>query len=612
MAQLKDLIVNGDARIIGKLYANQSMPDGVFHLANVGGTAAVTTSPYTSSKWYTTADDSRIAALYSGLTISLKIPVAGHSTYGTLLNVNGLGDHPVVYNVNSNISTRYAVGGTIILTYNATQTANAYNNSASATSFTGVWQLEDYDYDSTNIYQLRDNNANITVNSNAGALYRYQICLMNRDGQIIPYNNVSNATTTYTKALNTNSFDPFNPIYYYNSTTTVNAGSNASASVLYQHVNFDCRYSFNIQSDGTAETTALTAYKPVYIKATYNEATGLATLAPTSTSDTSYLNRSSIVQALPTTAPSNLNTIYIYLGRAASKYQIELDVNHPVYKWDSTNSICALFGGSGGESHSIEISRSLTSGTKIATFSLDEDDFDLYAPTPLSLGTTSSTAYRGDYGNTAYTHATDANRLTTAKAEGLYKIATTAHGHIKSATAIAKADITGLGIPGSDTNYYPTTWTWTAGTTSGPTASLTGSGMSAVSVAAIPAANGTTASGIVTTGAQTFGGVKTFSSAPKLSTNTITTSSGNTVTIPNTTSTLVNLSSSQALTNKTYNGYTLAAACAKAVVTSVDTSASLPTSGAVKTYVDAKPDTYSGTAAPENATGKNGDIYILI
>ena len=49
---------------------------------------------------------------------------------------------------------------------------------------------------------------------------------------------------------------------------------------------------------------------------------------------------------------------------------------------------------------------------------------------------------------------------------------------------------------------------------------------------------------------------------------------------------VVNLSGSQALTNKTYNGYTLAAACAKAVVTSLDTSASLPTSNAVKTYVD--------------------------
>lgn len=50
----------------------------------------------------------------------------------------------------------------------------------------------------------------------------------------------------------------------------------------------------------------------------------------------------------------------------------------------------------------------------------------------------------------------------------------------------------------------------------------------------------------------------------------------------------VNLSDTQALTNKTYNGYTLGAACAKAVVTSVDTSASLPTSNAVKTFVEGK------------------------
>lgn len=71
----------------------------------------------------------------------------------------------------------------------------------------------------------------------------------------------------------------------------------------------------------------------------------------------------------------------------------------------------------------------------------------------LALGTTSSTAYRGDRGNTAYTHATDANRLTTAQAEGLYKIATTQHGHVKSVTAVAKSDITALGIPAQDTTY---------------------------------------------------------------------------------------------------------------------------------------------------------------
>ena len=178
-----------------------------------------------------------------------------------------------------------------------------------------------------------------------------------------------------------------------------------------------------------------------------------------------------------------------------------------------------------------------------------------------------------------------------------------------------KTFVEGKGYKTTDNNYYPTTWAWTNGTTSGPTARLTGSGMSAVSVAAIPAASGTTQSGIVTTGAQTFGGVKTFSSAPKLSTNTITTSSGYTVTIPNATSTLVNLSTSQSLTNKTYNGltltentsgftikggsttertltvngnYTLNAACAKAVDTSITkstTSTNLPTSKAVATLI---------------------------
>ena len=52
---------------------------------------------------------------------------------------------------------------------------------------------------------------------------------------------------------------------------------------------------------------------------------------------------------------------------------------------------------------------------------------------------------------------------------------------------------------------------------------------------------------VALTGNQTVAGVKTFTSAPKLSTNTITTSSGYTVTIPNTTSTLVNLATAQTI-----------------------------------------------------------------
>lgn len=68
-----------------------------------------------------------------------------------------------------------------------------------------------------------------------------------------------------------------------------------------------------------------------------------------------------------------------------------------------------------------------------------------------------------------------------------------------------------VNVPWTDTNtnYYPTTFTWTNGTTAGPTGSLTGSGMSTVLFRAIPSASATQ-SGVVTTGDQTFGGKKTI------------------------------------------------------------------------------------------------------
>lgn len=68
----------------------------------------------------------------------------------------------------------------------------------------------------------------------------------------------------------------------------------------------------------------------------------------------------------------------------------------------------------------------------------------------LALGETSSTAYRGDYGKAAYAHAV--TNKGSAFSSGLYKITTNSEGHVTAATAVAKADITALGIPGSDTN----------------------------------------------------------------------------------------------------------------------------------------------------------------
>ena len=67
------------------------------------------------------------------------------------------------------------------------------------------------------------------------------------------------------------------------------------------------------------------------------------------------------------------------------------------------------------------------------------------------IGTTEGTAFRGDHGAAAYAHAV--TNKGAAFTSGLYKITTNSEGHVIAATAVAKEDITDLGIPGSDTTY---------------------------------------------------------------------------------------------------------------------------------------------------------------
>ena len=69
----------------------------------------------------------------------------------------------------------------------------------------------------------------------------------------------------------------------------------------------------------------------------------------------------------------------------------------------------------------------------------------------LALGTTSSTAFRGDYGDSAYAHAV--TNKGAAFSSGLYKITTNSEGHVTAAASVEKSDITGLGIPSADTTY---------------------------------------------------------------------------------------------------------------------------------------------------------------
>lgn len=61
---------------------------------------------------------------------------------------------------------------------------------------------------------------------------------------------------------------------------------------------------------------------------------------------------------------------------------------------------------------------------------------------------TAALGYTPSATDTKYTHPTY-----TAKASGLYKVTVDTTGHVSAATAVAKSDITALGIPAQDTTY---------------------------------------------------------------------------------------------------------------------------------------------------------------
>lgn len=319
--------------------------DGPFYVAGTNSIACATSSPYYSARWKGT--NSSITSLYTGLTINFKIDVAGNGSYGTVLNINNLGEHPVCANVNTYVSTRYAVGCIIPLVYDADQTATAFINSSSSSTITGVWKIADYD--STNTYTFMQAYTALVVSANAGTVYRNQILLSKPDLSVIPVNNVKNGPGTYNKTLTSQSFDPFGPIYYFNYTGagSYNPGNTMPTWYAYRVTLADIRYSFNINSGGTAGTTALTAYRPVYIKALYDNSTKQATLAPI-TSSTNYLELSSLTQSLPSTNPNNSLSagqryIYIYLGHAYDKYRVDFAMQHQVYTWNSASNAMQEF-----------------------------------------------------------------------------------------------------------------------------------------------------------------------------------------------------------------------------------------------------------------------------
>lgn len=92
---------------------------GIYYIEGTGSTAGTWLGSHVDIKAYT-----------PGLTVLYKVPVAGAST--TTLNINGLGDVPVVRNATTAISTTCPVSSVVMLTY-------------TEDSGTAYWKRADYD-----------------------------------------------------------------------------------------------------------------------------------------------------------------------------------------------------------------------------------------------------------------------------------------------------------------------------------------------------------------------------------------------------------------------------------------------------------------------------------
>ena len=122
------------------------LPSVPHYVTSAAGTAGSTTSgAYNRTRW--TGNAAGISALATGAMVLYKIPVAG-CKYGVTLNVNSLGEKPVVLNVSTNISTAYGVGAVLPLVYDADQEASVYVDNVS-TQYTGCWKIANYDSNTT-------------------------------------------------------------------------------------------------------------------------------------------------------------------------------------------------------------------------------------------------------------------------------------------------------------------------------------------------------------------------------------------------------------------------------------------------------------------------------
>ena len=331
--RLKELaapVEGGDAA--NKEYVDAALKQSGVHVyRSLTGTAAKTTSPYWCARW--DVADPKVTEYYDGMLVCVKVPVAGNGSYGTALQINDLGYKPIVWNLNSMISTRYSVGSVVWAAYNATQTATLYLGNGSQT-ITGCWQVMDYNSDTTNISNVRRYYSS-RLKSTA-VLLDYGLVFRKNETHVVPLHSVpagssgtdaNTSSTSTSKTFTTESFDPFGGIFYYRESKRVDANATlGSATLFMQNGLIDARREFNVTNTTSADKNFI-AEREIYLVVDL-QPDGTVKLA---TEGNFLVNPWS--QTLPSTNDGHL---YILLGVAYDKYRYELLMHHPIYYHDGT------------------------------------------------------------------------------------------------------------------------------------------------------------------------------------------------------------------------------------------------------------------------------------
>ena len=283
--------------ISSQKFAGSSFDGGPADMA-VGIPYGQVDSTSTSTTYTATVDG--ITELRDGVCVLLKNGVVT-SASGFTININNLGAKPAYSSLAATTAetTAFNVNYTILFIYDSARISG------------GCW-IYYRGYDSNSIgYQIRHNSSTLPAYSK---FYRYRLLFTSADGtKLVPANTSTSTNATSSRAVNQTPIDPFGPIFYYSSTTAVNANSNPTASSLWQQYAIVLGYSFNT----TGSALTLTYPKPVYIKC-----------APQSDGSAIIDSTTPYTQVLPSTEDG---FIYIYLGLAYTATNIELALEHPVY-----------------------------------------------------------------------------------------------------------------------------------------------------------------------------------------------------------------------------------------------------------------------------------------